>query len=41
MAVVQGVIARRTTRDIAVAVQVEPSRVAERGSPSTDTPEMG
>jgi hypothetical protein len=28
-------------RDVAVAVQVEPSRAGERGSSSTDTPEMG
>jgi hypothetical protein len=37
---VHRVIARRTTRDVAVAVQVEPSRAGERGSSSTDTPEI-
>jgi hypothetical protein len=29
------------TGDVAVAVQAEPSRAGERGSSSTDTPEMG
>jgi hypothetical protein len=35
------VIARRTRRDVTVAVPVEPSRAGERGSSSSDTPEMG
>jgi hypothetical protein len=36
-----GGIARRTTREVAVGVQVEPARAGERGSSCTDTPEMG
>jgi hypothetical protein len=41
MVVVDCVIARRTRRDVAVAVQVEPSGAGERGGSSTDTAEMG